>query len=174
MTFTHSEPPKRIAFIQCVGSRNMKADINYCSRICCMNSIKDTLVVREHYPNAEIMMFYIDIRAFGKGFEEFYRRSLDAGVKYIKGKPSKITEDRKTGEILLSYEDQLSGEIRSIAVDMAVLSSALIPNQGAKELAQVLGIELDADGFFREKDPCAQPLESTPGWHLSLRRFDLA
>jgi len=160
LTFTHSQPPKRIAFVQCVGSRNMKADINYCSRVCCMNAIKDTLVIREHYPDVEILMFYIDIRAFGKGFEEFYRRSLEAGVKYIKGKPSKITENKKTGELILSYEDQLKGEIKHIVVDMAVLSSAMIPNEGTEELARILGIELDTDGFFKEKDACAQPLES--------------
>jgi len=167
LTFTNVRPPKRIAFIQCVGSRNMKADIDYCSRICCMNTIKDTLVIREHYPDSEIMVFYIDIRAFGKGFEEFYRRSLDAGVKYIKGKPSKIIEDKKTGELILSYEDQLSGEIKNLVVDLAVLSSAMIPNQGTKELAHILGIELDRDGFFKEIDPCNHPLESTkPGIFL--------
>jgi len=160
LTFTHARPPRRIAFIQCVGSRNTKADINYCSRICCMNSIKDALVIHEHYPETEIMVFYIDIRAFGKGFEEFYRRSLEAGVKYIKGKPSKITENKKTGELILAYEDQLKGEIRHIIVDMAILSSALIPNEGSKELAMILGIELDQDRFFKEKDPCSQPLES--------------
>ncbi len=167
LTFTNVRQPKRIAFIQCVGSRNMKADIDYCSRICCMNTIKDTLVIREHYPDAEIMVFYIDIRAFGKGFEEFYRRSLDAGVKYIKGKPSKITEDRKTGEIILSYEDQLSGEIKHIVVDLAILSSAMIPGVGTKQLAQILGIELAHDGFFKEIDPCSNPLESTkPGIYV--------
>ncbi len=167
LTFTNVRPPKRIAFIQCVGSRNMKADIDYCSRICCMNTIKDTLVIREHYPDSEIMVFYIDIRAFGKGFEEFYRRSLDAGVKYIKGKPSKIIEDKKTGELILSYEDQLKGEIKSLVVDLVVLSSAMIPNQGTKELAHILGIELDLDGFFKEINPCNHPLESTrPGIYL--------
>ncbi|MGQ9534458.1 MAG: FAD-dependent oxidoreductase [bacterium] len=167
LTFTNVRQPKRIAFIQCVGSRNMKADIDYCSRICCMNTIKDTLVVREHYPDAEIMVFYIDIRAFGKGFEEFYRRSLDAGVKYIKGKPSKITENKKTGEIILSYEDQLCGEIKSIVVDIAVLSSAMVPSLGTKKLAQILGIETSQDGFFKEIDPCSSPLESTrPGIYL--------
>ncbi len=164
LTFTNVRQPKRIAFIQCVGSRNMKADIDYCSRICCMNTIKDTLVIREHYPDAEIMVFYIDIRAFGKGFEEFYRRSLDAGVKYIKGKPSKITEDKKTGEIILSYEDQLSGEIKHMVVDLAVLSSAMVPSEHTRQLARILGIELARDGFFKEIDPCSNPLESTkPG-----------
>ncbi len=153
--------PLRFAFIQCVGSRNMKADIDYCSRICCMNAIKDTLVVREHYPESEIYMFYIDIRAFGKGFEEYYRRSLDAGVKFIKGKPSKIIEDKTTGELLLAYEDQLRGEIKSMNVDVAVLSSAMIPSHGSQELARVLGIELDQDGFFKERESCSQPMEAT-------------
>ncbi|MEO0225409.1 MAG: FAD-dependent oxidoreductase, partial [candidate division WOR-3 bacterium] len=161
LTFTHLRPPKRVAFIQCVGSRNIKADINYCSRICCMNTIKDALVIREHYPDTEILVFYIDIRAFGKGFEEFYRRSLDAGIKYIKGKPSKIIEDKKTGELRLAYEDQLTGEIKDLIVDIAVLSSALIPSPKTWELARILGIELDRDGFFKEQDPCSHPLESS-------------
>lgn len=167
LTFTNLRPPKRIAFVQCVGSRNMKADIPFCSRICCMNTIKDTLVIREHYPDTEIMVFYIDIRAFGKGFEEFYRRSLDAGVKYIKGKPSKIIEDKKTGEIILAYEDQLKGEIKNLAVDIVVLSSAMVPSSGTKELSQILGIDLDADGFFKEIDSCSRPLESPkPGIYI--------
>ncbi len=167
LTFTNVRQPRRIAFIQCVGSRNMKADIPFCSRICCMNTIKDTLVIREHYPDTEIMVFYIDIRAFGKGFEEFYRRSLNAGVKYIKGKPSKIIEDKKTGELLLAYEDQLKGEIKNLVVDMVVLSSAMVPSEGTKNLSQILGIELDKDGFFKEQDPCSYPLESTkPGIYV--------
>lgn len=159
--FTDRRPPKRVAFINCVGSRNMRWDIPFCSRICCMNAIKDSLIIREYFPDAEIYIFYIDIRAFGKGFEELYNRSLEAGVKYIKGKPSKVIEDLKTKDLLLLYEDQIAGKIEWLQVDVVVLSSAIIPSWDSKELAQILGIELSRDGYFKQKDSCAYPLEST-------------
>ena len=164
---TDNKVPKRIAFIQCIGSRNMKRDIRYCSRICCMNAIKASLIIREHFPEAEITIFYIDIRAFGKGFEEFYNRSIKQNIKYIRGKPSKITEDPNTKDLILAYENTETGEIQNIKVDMAVLSAALVPANGTQELAEALGIELDEDGFFKEKDPCGYPLDSTrPGIYL--------
>lgn len=159
--FTDRKPPQKIVFINCVGSRNMRWDIPYCSRICCMNAIKDSLIIREFFPNAEIYTFYIDIRAFGKGFEALYQRSLNEGIKYIKGKPSKVIEDRETGNLLLAFEDQITGKIEQMKVDLVVLSSAIIPAEGMKELAKILGIELEHDGFFKTRDPCGYPLEST-------------
>ncbi|MCK4233787.1 CoB--CoM heterodisulfide reductase iron-sulfur subunit A family protein, partial [candidate division WOR-3 bacterium] len=160
---TDDKPPKRVAFIQCVGSRNKKRDIDYCSRICCMNAIKDSLIVRELFPDAEIIVFYIDIRAFGKGFEEFYNRSVEEGVQYIRSKPSKIVEDPKTGDLILSYEDTETAEVKEITVDLAVLSSALVPHEGTRKLAEVLGIDVDTDGFFTMMDSCSRPMESTRG-----------
>jgi heterodisulfide reductase subunit A-like polyferredoxin len=151
--------PLRFAFIQCVGSRNMRHDINYCSRICCMNTIKDSLVLKEHYPDANIVVFYIDIRAFGKGFEEFYNRSLEKGVQYIKGKPSKVMEDDQ-GNLITHYEDE-QGHPSQMTFDAVCLSSALIPSKGCRELAEVLGVETDEDGFFKTAEPATKPLEST-------------
>ena len=151
--------PIRFAFIQCVGSRNMRRDINYCSRICCMNTIKDSLVLKEHYPDAEIIVFYIDIRAFGKGFEEFYNRSLEKRVKYIKGKPSKVIED-ENGDLIIHYEDE-QRQSNQMIFDAVCLSSALIPSKGCKHLAEVLGVEIDEDGFFKNTEPAIEPLAST-------------
>jgi heterodisulfide reductase subunit A-like polyferredoxin len=151
--------PLRFAFIQCVGSRNMRRDINYCSRICCMNTIKDSLVLKEHYPDANIVVFYIDIRAFGKGFEEFYNRSLEKGVQYLKGKPSKVIEDDQ-GNLIIHYEDE-QGHSNQMTFDAVCLSSALIPSKGCDELARLLGVETDADGFFKNAEPATRPLEST-------------
>jgi heterodisulfide reductase subunit A len=160
--FTDGEPPKRVAFIQCVGSRCAKRDILYCSRICCMNSIKDALLIEELFPESELLIFYIDIRAFGKGFEEFYRRSRGLSkLRYVKGKPSKVTEDPGSGELLLNYEDGDTGTIERVPVDMVVLSSALVPSEGTDALADALGIEVDADGYVKSKDPSGYPLEST-------------
>ena len=151
--------PIHFAFIQCVGSRNMRRDINYCSRICCMNTIKDSLVLKEHYPDIEIAVFYIDIRAFGKGFEEFYNRSVEKGVKYIKGKPSKVIED-ENGDLIIHYEDD-QGYSSKMVFDAVCLSSALIPPKGSQDLAKVLEIETDQDGFFKNAEPAIEPLEST-------------
>lgn len=151
--------PLRFAFIQCVGSRNLRRDINYCSRICCMNTIKDSLVLKEHYPDSEIVVFYIDIRAFGKGFEEFYNRSLEMGVRYIKGKPSKVIEGEQ-GDLIIHYEDE-KGQSNQMTFDAVCLASALIPPKGCRDLAAVLGVEIDEDGFFKNAEPAIEPLEST-------------
>jgi len=151
--------PLRFAFVQCVGSRNMRRDINYCSRICCMNTIKDALVLKEHYPDSEIVVFYIDIRAFGKGFEEFYNRSVEKGVKYLKGKPSKVMED-ESGELTVHYEDE-RGHPNTMIFDAVCLSSALIPSKGSQDLARMLGVGIDEDGFFSNAEPAIEPLEST-------------
>ena len=166
--FTDRRHPERIAFIQCVGSRNMKQDIPYCSRICCMNAIKDSLIIREHFPKAKIDIFYIDIRAFGKGFEELYRRSQESeNISYIRAKPSKVVEDPLTHNPIVMFENPETGRIDRSAYDLVVLSSALVPSEGSVELARVLGIQADKDRFFKQKDPCAYPIDSTrPGIYL--------
>jgi len=158
---TDDKSPKRIAFINCIGSRNVRWDIHYCSRICCMNAIKDSLIIREEFPEAEIYIFYIDIRAFGKGFEQFYERSVEEGMKYVNTKPSKIVEDPVSGDLILMYENPDTGKVEDLQVDMAVLSAALIPPKGTEQLAKVLDIELAEDGFFKPLHPCGNPLEST-------------
>ncbi|MBD3348370.1 MAG: FAD-dependent oxidoreductase [Candidatus Eisenbacteria bacterium] len=167
--FTDGEPPRRIAFIQCVGSRCVKRDILYCSRICCMNAVKDALLIEELFPGSELMIFNIDVRAFGKGFEEFYRRSQgNAKLRYVKGKPSKVTEDPETHDLLLHYEDMDSGGVERTHVDMVVLSSALVPSEGTGALARALGVDVDADGYVKSRDASAYPLETTrPGVYLA-------
>ncbi|MGB7054987.1 MAG: FAD-dependent oxidoreductase, partial [bacterium] len=124
-----------------------------------MNTIKDSLVLKEHYPDANIVVFYIDIRAFGKGFEEFYNRSLEKGVKYIKGKPSKVIEDER-GDLIIHYEDE-HRRPNKMTFDAVCLSSALTPAKGGRELAEVLGVETDEDGFFKNAEAAIEPLEST-------------
>jgi heterodisulfide reductase subunit A len=159
--FTDRKQPKEIAFIQCVGSRNMKADIPYCSRICCMNAMKDALLIHEHFPEAEMKIFHIDIRAFGKGFEEFYGRALNLeNLKFINAKPSKIVTDPTTGKTVITYENIQTGKIEKEEVDLAVLSSALIPSTKSGKLAEILGIKIDKDGFIKQLDPCSDPLDT--------------
>ena len=160
--FTDRKTPEHIAFIQCVGSRNMKRDIPYCSRICCMNSMKDALIIHEHFPQSEMKIFYIDIRAFGKGFEEFFTRAANLEkLDFIPAKPSKIIEDPESGKTVITYENIKTGKIEKEYVDLAVLSSALIPSAGSKNLADKLGVEVDKDGFIKQLDPCSDPLDTT-------------
>ncbi len=160
--FTDRKTPKTIAFIQCVGSRNIKRDIQYCSRICCMNAMKDAMLIHEHYPNSDMTIFYIDIRAFGKGFEEFFERASNIEkLHFVKAKPSKVVDDPKTGKSLISFENTETGKIEKQEFDVVVLSSALTPSAGSNRLADVLGIEIDRDGFYSQCDPCGVPLDAT-------------
>jgi len=160
--FTDQKAPKRISFVQCVGSRCIHRDIPYCSRICCMNAMKSALLVREVYPDAQIDIFYIDIRAFGKGFEQFYYRALnEAKVNFIKGKPSRIAEDPKTKDLIIFSENIETGKTEKIKSNMVILSEALVPSKDSHELANVLDIKTDIRGFFTPADACGNPIAST-------------
>jgi heterodisulfide reductase subunit A len=134
-----------------------------------MNAVKDALLIEEMFPDAEQLIFNIDVRAFGKGFEAFYRRSQgNARLRYVKGKPSKVTEDRETGGLLLHYEDAPTGTVRHEHVDMVVLSSALVPSEGTGALADVLGVDVARDGYIMSRDASAYPLETTrPGVYIA-------
>lgn len=152
--------PHRVGFIQCVGSRDYRVGHEYCSNVCCMISIKQAVQIKEKYPDAEIYIFAIDIRAFGKGFEEIYRRARDMGITFIKGRASEVFEDLKTGNLKVSVEDLYVGEQLELELDMVVLATALIPREGTKELAQTLNISLGQEGFFLEAHPKLRPVDT--------------
>jgi heterodisulfide reductase subunit A len=158
------KPPKRIAFIQCVGSRGEggEAGCQYCSRFCCMNAIKDAMLLKQHEPGIEeIIIFYIDMRASGRGFEEFYQRSLDMPeLKYVRGRPSKIMEDPETKDIHVHVENGETGEVRTFTVDMAILSAGAVAAEGNRDLAGVLGIDLDENDFFEVNTTYGSPLHT--------------
>jgi heterodisulfide reductase subunit A len=157
--------PKKIAFVQCVGSRGEggKAGCQYCSRFCCMNAVKDCLLVKQHEPGIEEMLvFYIDLRAAGKGFEEFYQRSLDLPeIKYIRGRPSKIVEDPESKDIIVFVENGETGELNRFRVDMAVLSTGAVAAESNRELADILKIDLDENGFFNVDMKYGSPLHTS-------------
>ena len=157
---TDHKLPKKIAFIQCVGSRSEKQGKNYCSNICCMNTIKDTLLLADHYPEVESQVFYIDIRAFGKGFEELYLRSKQSGVKYIRGIPGDVWEDPETKSLKLSVEDTTNGNVKIHEADMVVLSVGVEPRKDMKLLQQLLTLSNTADGFLLESHPKLKPVDS--------------
>jgi heterodisulfide reductase subunit A len=151
--------PKRIAWIQCVGSRSPKYDRLYCSRVCCMYATKEAMITRDHHPDIETTIFYMDMRAYGKGFEEYYNLAEDMGVEYIRSRPVEVYQ-KDDSNVVVIYENTYTGEVEEREFDLVVLSTAIIPSQvGA--LADILGIELDENGFIQEKDVVFAPFETS-------------
>ena len=152
--------PESIAIIHCVGSRDEKYH-EYCSRVCCMYSMKFAHLIREH-TDAEVCEFYIDIRSFGKGYEEFYNRVLNEGTIFIRGRPAEITNIAETpeeeGKLIVQFEDTLVGLQRRLPVDMVILSCALEAQPDADAIARLFNISRSADGFFLEKHPKLDPV----------------
>ncbi len=160
--------PKRIGFVQCVGSRMENRGNPYCSNICCMNTVKDTLLLKEHYPDIEIYVFYIDMRAFGKGFEDLLKRSREAGVNYIRGLPGSVNEDPETGNLIVDVENTTAGRLEQYNLDMLVLSVGLQPRGDSDPLRQALNLSRTSDGFLLEAHPKLRPVDaSTPGVFLA-------
>ncbi|MCJ7752935.1 MAG: 4Fe-4S binding protein, partial [Thermoanaerobaculales bacterium] len=156
------ETPQRIVFIQCVGARG-EGGRPYCSRFCCMNAVKDSMLIRDHDPEVEeITILYTDLRAFGKGFDDFVARSFqEQSAHYIRGRPAKVDHlpDGDTLEVFV--EDTVDHEQLRVPADLVVLSVAAAPNDGAVKLAEILGIETDDYGFIARKDPAISAVEST-------------
>lgn len=162
------ETPKSVAFIQCVGSRDEQIDKPYCSRVCCMYAMKNAQLILDHEPDTEVTIYYMDIRAFGKGFEEFYKRSQEKyGIKFIRGRPATVLENPdKT--LTVRSEDTLLGKVTEYDYDMVVLSVGLQPPEGAEELRQTLALSRSADGFLMEAHPKLRPVDTlTDGIYLA-------
>jgi len=156
--------PKRIGFIQCVGSRTENKGYPYCSNVCCMNTIKDSLLINEHYPDTEVFVFYMDIRAYGKGFEDLYRRSKEEGVRYIRGLPGEVIEDPDTKNLIIRVENTTTCLVEEHELDMVVLSVGLKPSDDLKHLTGIIKISQTADGFVMEAHPKLRPVDApTPG-----------
>ena len=136
--------PKKIAFIQCVGSRDQEHE--YCSSVCCSFANKQAMLTIDHEPDCEPTVFLMDMRAQGKGFDAFYQRAIDKGVKFIRSRPSYIKEDPLTGDLLISWEDE-GGKMHETRYDMVVLSAGLEPARKAQEAAGHVGVALNRHGF---------------------------
>lgn len=150
--------PKRIVFIQCAGSRDKENHLEYCSKICCMYSAKHALLYKHRVHDGESIIFYIDVRTAGKGYEEFYNRVTDEGAIYIRGKVSKVYQDN--GKIIVLGADTLSGKQVEVETDMVVLALGMVPTQDSQELVQRLKIQCDANEFLTEAHPKLRPVES--------------
>ncbi|MBI5058850.1 4Fe-4S dicluster domain-containing protein [candidate division KSB1 bacterium] len=155
--------PRSIAILHCIGSRDQNHH-KYCSRVCCMYALKFAHLVREK-TEADVYEFYIDLRAYGKGYEEFYSRILDEGVNIIRGKGAEVvpadSARKSEGDLLVRCEDTLVGKYREVPVDMVILCTALEARSDAKELARVLNISTGADGWFIEAHPKLAPVSTT-------------
>jgi heterodisulfide reductase subunit A len=155
--------PQSIAIVHCVGSRD-KNYHEYCSRVCCMYALKYAHLIKEKL-NAEVYDYYIDMRCFGKGYEEFYQRLSEEGVKFIRGKVGEVTDqivsDEERGKLVVVAEDTLLGVVTRIPVDMVILCVALEPQPDAGDVARLFNISRSADGFFLEKHPKLDPVATT-------------
>ena len=158
------EIPRRIAFIQCVGSRDERLGVPYCSSVCCMYSIKQAVIAREHAPiDVECTIFYMDMRTYGKGFEAYMNRAEEEyGVRFVKCRVPRLYEDTKTHNLIIRYLDEETGTIKEEEFDLVVLAVGFRPPEGAEELAKALGVELNEFGFCKTSE--FNPLEtSRPG-----------
>jgi len=140
--------PKEVVFIHCVGSRDKTVGNEYCSRVCCMYTAKQAHLLRDKIPDARLTVLYMDVRAFGKGFEEFYERVQKEHVIYRKGNPSEIY--RKNGKLIVRGEDTLLGEPFELEADLVVLAGGLEPRKGEDFLRGLLGLEKSPDRFYAE------------------------
>jgi heterodisulfide reductase subunit A len=155
---------KQVVFIQCVGSRDKQVGVPYCSRVCCMYTAKQAHLVHEKLPDASVTVLYMDIRAFGKGFEEFYDRVREEGAFYRRGNPSEII--KRGGRLIVRAEDTLLGRAVEIPADLVVLAIGLRPRSDTSALAGMLGLKYD--GFFTEAHPKMAPVETdVPGIYLA-------
>ena len=158
--------PQELVFIHCVGSRDKLQGREYCSRICCMYTAKQAHLAHDKIPGAKITVFYMDVRAFGKGFEEFYDRVRAEGVTYRRGNPSEIY--KRGDKLIVRAEDTLLGRTVEVPADMVVLAIGIQPRADADSVASMLGLEFSEDGFFAEAHPELRPVDTqTPGVYLA-------
>ena len=160
--------PREVVFIQCVGSREPERDgrMPYCSRVCCMYTAKQATLYKHKVPDGQPYVFYMDVRAAGKGYEEFYRAAEEEGVLYLRGRVARVFPE---GDQLVVWGvDTLGGKRVEIRADLVVLATAMVASPGSKELAQRLRIAADEHGFYTEAHPKLRPVESsTPGIYLA-------
>jgi len=150
--------PKEIVFIQCVGSRDTER--TYCSGVCCMLALKNAKLLKEEFPDATITICYIDMRTNEKGFEEYYQRAKESDIRLIRGKVGEIEEDSKTKDVKLRVYSSLTDEIININADLVVLSTAALPSKGTEQIAKVLNLDVDKNGFLTESHFGLMPQET--------------
>jgi heterodisulfide reductase subunit A len=151
--------PKKIAMIQCVGSRDVKGN-PYCSVVCCSVALKNAQLLKQEYPDMEITLFYIDIRTPDKGNEEYYRKVRDYDINIIRGKVGEITQDPETNKLNVRAYSSLTDNIINFDADLVVLSTGIIPSKGTEEMIETLGLSKGPSGFLSENHVCLSPQET--------------
>ncbi len=141
------EIPKTIVFIQCVGSRDQTVNRPYCSGVCCMQAIKNAMLIKEKYPDTEVIICYIDIRSYGKGYEEYYERAKALGVKFIRGMPSDVHADRNG--LTMQVENSETSEVMVLHPELVVLSVGIDPSEKTHQIAERFGLPLEDTGFIK-------------------------
>jgi heterodisulfide reductase subunit A len=149
--------PERLAFIQCVGSRDIRHK-RYCSAVCCMHATKEAILAHEHCPGLSSTIFYMDMRAVGKGFQEYVQRAKDQyAVEYIRARPGRVTENEENQNPVIHYEDTVNREFRAEEFDLVILSQALVPAESNRSIAEKLNIGLDEFGFVSNPEGMFNP-----------------
>ena len=156
--------PSNIAFVHCVGSRDLKAGNSQCSKVCCMTAIKQAIEMKEKFPQADIWCFYMDLRLFGKKYEDFYiNAQRDYGVHFVRGRVSEVSEDID-GRVVLKAEETLAGRQVKLKADLLVLMAGMLCNEDTRNLASMVHADVDSDGFMRSRDNIYRICESNkPG-----------
>ncbi|MFX0070923.1 MAG: 4Fe-4S binding protein [Candidatus Hermodarchaeota archaeon] len=153
--------PKKILFIQCVGSRDLNKNAYCSSGVCCMITIKNSKLIKQHYPDSDISVAYMDIRAAGKDYEEYFTASRKEGIRYIRTNVSKIKEDKETHNLKIIMQNTLSSDgLRELEFDLVVLSCAMIPAKGIDKIQGLLKLETSQDGFFKEFHSRLNPIDT--------------
>jgi heterodisulfide reductase subunit A len=154
--------PRRIGFVQCVGSRTRdpRRGNPYCSNICCMNTIKAAQYLRDNYPEVEVTVFYTDLRAFGKGFEELLMRSRECGVRYVRGLPGEVRERPDNGNLQLTVENTTAGRLERHEVEMLVLAVGAVPATDTEAIRRLVNLSKAPGGFLKEAHPKLRPVDT--------------
>lgn len=152
--------PDKIAYVLCAGSRDASVGNPICSQICCMYSIKQAQLLMGALPMADVTIYYINIRSFGKGFEEFYQQAKGMGVNFVKGKIAKISE-KENGNLMLRYEDINEGKLEEAEHDLVILSVGVLPNDGVNKLFENKKLQLDPFSFVGQSDLLASPAKTS-------------
>ena len=151
--------PRRLAIINCVGSRDKRFN-PWCSNFCCMYAIKNAILLKQAYPDMDITIYYIDIRTPSKGYEEFYDRAREMDIRFIQGRPGLITEDPETGNLFVHSEDVAMGRVLEHEYDMVMLNQAAVPQPDVDTVSSVLNISQSPGGWFMEYHPKLRPMDS--------------
>ncbi len=171
MRLSDGKIPRSIGFVQCVGARDVQKNVPYCSRVCCMYGVKNAVMAKElqHDNVKNVTVYYADIRAYGKGFEEFTNMAkVRFGIKFIRGRVGEVGEIAKNKNVVVWAENTETGEFLKHEHEMLVLCPGIIPPAGLKELAANIGLEVAVDGFIPIQYPASNPVDtSVPGVYVA-------